>query len=109
MLTTAAVHVSQLETGSRAQTVKRLPQPLGHVRDTAEARRVKPAAVPEHDADLLVLPGIHLVEHLDLRGDVLQAQYGAAQQPQRRGRLIALQRAGRLVDLGHGQLQPQLG
>ena len=34
--------------------------------------------MPKHDPDLAVLPRRHLIEHFELRGDVLEAQNGAA-------------------------------
>ena len=46
-----------------------------------EAGRVEPRAVPERGADDGVVGRRHVLEHVELRGDELDAVVGAAQQP----------------------------
>src|SRR3954453_11698068 len=77
--------------------------------DLAEAGRGEAAAVAEDLPDLLVFPRGHLLEHVELPDDVVDAEHRPPQQPQRRSELAALDQAGRLLDLVPGKLQPELG
>jgi hypothetical protein len=65
--------------------------------------------VPEHLADRLVLPGRERLQHLQLGDHVVEAAERAAQQPLGRLQLACLDQPGRLLGLGPGELQPQLG
>jgi hypothetical protein len=50
--------------------------------------------VAEHRSDFLVLPGRHLLEHVELIGDQLQAEGAPPEQPERGGDLLALEQSG---------------
>ena len=85
------VHVARARARLLAERVERLAERGRDAADLAPAGRVEAAAVAEHLADLLVLPRRHLLEHVELRRRVLQAQGAAAQQSQRRRDLPPLQ------------------
>jgi hypothetical protein len=75
----------------------------------SEPGRVEAAPVPEHAPDRLVLPRRHLLEHVELARDELQAHRRAAQQPQRRADLTGANVDGRTRHLRRPELEPQLG
>jgi hypothetical protein len=79
-----------------------------HAADLTEARRVEPAAVPEHLPHLGVLPWRHVLEHVERLRDDLQAVVGTAEQADRCRKVVGDDEAGRLLDLVPGQLQPDL-
>ena len=59
-------------------------------------------------ADRLVLPRRELLEHVELGGDELEAQVGAAQQAGRSPEVAAPDEPRRLLDLVPGELEPEL-
>ena len=71
------VHVGERQASSAPGGVERLPEPRELVAERVPARRVEPGAVPEHLADLLVLPRRHVLEHVQLLDHVADAE-GAA-------------------------------
>ncbi len=78
-------------------------------RTSPEAGGVEAAAVAEDAPDLLVLPRRHLLEHVQLARDELEAERRTAQQAQCRGDLARADMAGGALDLAGGELQPELG
>ena len=62
----------------------------------------------EHAPDRLVLPRRHLLEHVELARDELQAEGGAAQQAQRRAELAGTHVRRRARHLGRAELEPEL-
>src|SRR5262249_46358994 len=60
--------------------LERLAERRSDAADLPEAGRVEPAAVPEHAPNRLVLPRRHLLEHVQLPRDELQAERRAAEQ-----------------------------
>ena len=62
----------------------------------------------QHLADGLVLPGRHLLEHVELPRDELQAERGAAKQPKRGSELAGAQMFRRARDLRRPELEPEL-
>ena len=107
----AAVHVDpdEVEPGLADRRVERLAEWWRDATNLTEPRRVEPAAVAEHTPDRLVFPRRHLLEHVELPGDELQTERGAAEQPERRRELAVADVRGRPLHLGRRQLQPQLG
>ena len=73
-----------------------------------EPRRVEAGAVPEHAADLLVLPRRHQLEVLEEADDVPDACVRAPQQPLRGGEVARLDQPRRLLHLRPRVLEPQL-
>src|SRR5206468_286658 len=93
------VEVDERETLLAVQRVERLTERRRDAADVPEARGVEAAAVTEDLPDRLVLPGRHVLEHVEqLRGD-LEAVARAAKQSQRRGDLVREQMPGRRLDL----------
>jgi hypothetical protein len=81
VLVLAALHVQvgEREAGSATGRVERLPEPGKLMAKRVPARRVEAGSVPEHLADLLVLPGGHELEHVQLRDDVADAEGGSVE------------------------------
>ena len=63
----------------------------------------------EHLADLLVLPGRHLLEHVELPGDEAQAHARPAQQPERGAEVVLADEDRSRRGVVPGQLEPELG
>src|SRR5579863_4432559 len=76
--------------------------------DGAKTGRVEAAAVPEGDADCLVLPRRHPLEHLHRRRHVVQRAHRAVDQAQRRRDVVRIDQSRGLLDLVARELQPQL-
>src|ERR1035441_994139 len=108
-LPAALVQLDELEPGRLDEAVEGPAGAPCRGGDGAKARRVKAAAVGEHDAYLLGLPGRHLREHLERARHVVEREDRAAQQAYRGRDLAALHQPGGLRDLGARELQPQLG
>src|SRR5919108_739304 len=108
-LTAAHVELDDREAGLAAERVEGLAELGRDAADGAEARRVEPAAVAKHLADRLVLPRRHLLEHVELGRDELEAEARAAEEPERRRDLVRAQVCRGRLDLGRGELEPQLG
>ena len=72
-------------------------------------RRVEAGAVPEHLPDLLVLPGRHVLEHLELRDQEANAEDRAPEKTKGAPQVALLDQADRLVGVVPRELQPQLG
>jgi hypothetical protein len=110
LLVLAALHVDldHVETGLRDGGFESLAQRRRDATDLAESRRVEAAPMAQHPPDGLVLPRRHLLEHVELRGDELQAKRRTAQQPQRGGVFAGLQVDGRAGNLGRPELEPEL-
>jgi hypothetical protein len=90
--------------------VERLARFRDGAAQVVPAGRVEAAAVPElrpHTGR--VLPRRHQLEHVELLGDQLQAEDRAPQEPDRRAEVAVAKPRRRRVDLGRGELQPQLG
>src|SRR5438874_5579707 len=103
------VHLDHIEPGCAHCRLEGLAERRRDASHLAEARGVEAAAVAEHAPDRLVLPRGHLLEHVELPGDELQAERCAAQQTQRRPELARTHVRGRACDLRRAELQPQLG
>ena len=63
----------------------------------------------EHLADLLVLPGRELLEHVELVDGEAEAAERATELARRLGDLTLLGQAGGLLDVARGELEPELG
>src|SRR5205814_1495093 len=68
------VQRAKVEARSSNRSVERAAEQRSHTPDLAETRGVEAAPVSEHAANLLVLPRRHLLEHVELAGDELQAE-----------------------------------
>ncbi len=79
VLATLRVHLEQREPALAAERVERAVQRRRHAPNLAEAGRVEARAVPEHAADVLVLPRRHQLEVLEEADDVPDARVRAAQ------------------------------
>src|SRR3954453_9769772 len=79
--------------------VECLSERLRDAADLAEAGRVEAAAGTEHLAHLGVLPRRHVLEHVERRGDELQAVTRTAQEPIGRRDVAGGDEPARLLDL----------
>jgi hypothetical protein len=77
------VHLDYVEPGARDRLLERLPEWGRDAPHLAKPGRVEPAAVAEHTADRLVFPRRHLLEHVQLGRDELQAERCPPQQAKR--------------------------
>src|SRR5205823_13885891 len=108
VLAAAGVDLDQREAALAAQLRERLPELRRDAPHLAEARRVEAGAVPQHLADLVVLPRRHLLEVVEERRDVLHAVVRASEQPDRGVEVARLNQASRLLDLEARELEPEL-
>src|SRR4029078_3913516 len=79
VVATADVQLREREPLLPAAGVEGLPEPGASDAQRRPAGRVEPAAVTQHLADLLVLPGRQLLEHVELVGGVPKAAERAAE------------------------------
>ena len=103
------VDVDEREIGFPAPRVERRAEPRKRDAQRPPAWRVEPAAVTEHLADLLVLPGRELLEHVELVDGEADAAKRATQLARSLGDVSLLGQASGLVDVARGQLEPELG
>ncbi len=68
------VHLDEVETRLRDSRVACLAERGRDTPNLPEPGRVEAAAVPQHTADRLVLPGRHLLEHVELGRHVLEGK-----------------------------------
>ena len=99
VLAAVPVELDERQPAVVEQPRERVPQLRGERPHGDEARRVEAAAVAEHPPDLLVLPGRHLLEHVDLLGDEHDAAHGSSQQASRCRELARTQEAHGLLEL----------
>ena len=91
-----------------ALLVERLAQKREDASQLREPRRIESRAVPEHLADLLVLPRGHVLEHVELGGDELEAKSRAPQKPDRGGEVTVAHDCGRSLGVVPAELEPEL-
>src|SRR5262245_57702128 len=103
------VELQDREARLAALHVERLPEPREDPPQLVPAGRVEPGPVAEHLADLLVLPGRHVLEHLELRDEKADAEGRAPQQPQGAAQVVVLDQLDRRLGVVPGELQPELG
>src|SRR5436190_18956416 len=99
VLATLHVYLDNVETRGDDGLLERGAERRRDAPHLPETRRVEPAAVAEDAPDRLVLPGRHLLEHVELRGDELQAERRAAEQAESRTELAGADVRGRTGDL----------
>src|SRR4029453_13654891 len=110
MLVLAALHVDvrEREPGLAPRSVEGLTEPREHAPQLVPARRVEPGSVPEHLADLLVLPRRHVLEHLELTTDEPNAEDRPPQKTKGGPQVALLDQTRGLVRVVPGELEPQL-
>src|SRR4029079_3029589 len=110
LLVVAALHVDldEIETGLRNGGVECLTEGRCDPAHLPEPGGVEAASVTQHLADGLVLPGRHLLEHVELPRDELEAERAAAKQPKRSSELAGAQMFRRARDLRRPELEPEL-
>src|SRR5205085_8120616 len=108
VLPTPHVELDDVESRAAEGCVERLAERRRDTAHLAEPRRVEAAAVPEHPSYRLVLPRGHLLEHVELARDELQAEGRTAQQTQRGRYLPVAHVTRRALDLRRRELQPEL-
>src|SRR5262249_19950291 len=108
VLATLDVEVENRQSALAQRARERLPEQRRDAADLTEAGRVEAAAVPEPSTDGLVLPRRHLLEHVELSRDVLEAERRAAQETLRSAEIAAFEQPRRLLDLVPGELEPEL-
>ena len=109
VLTAPHVDIGERETGTSPRCMEGVAESRELVAECVPARRVEARAVPEHLADLLVLPGRHVLEHVQLRDDVADAERRALEQTKGRLRVALLNQPHRLGSVAGAELQPELG
>src|SRR6185503_5166392 len=108
VVTTADVQLREREPLLPAPGVEGLPEPGERDTQRPPAGRVEPAAVTQHLADLLVLPGRQLLEHVELVRGVPQAAERPAELARGLLDVALLDEPRRLLDVARGELQPEL-
>ncbi len=108
MVATLHVELGERETGVPPRRVKRLAKAREHAPQLVPAGGVEARAVPQHLADLLVLPGRHVLEHLELRDEEAHAERRPLQQAQRTAEFALLDQPHGLVGVVPAELQPEL-
>src|SRR5205823_8288271 len=109
VLASPDVHLDDVEPRSSSSRLERLAERRRDAPHLTEAGRVEAAAVSEHAADRLVLPRRHLLEHVELAGDELQAEGRAPEEAERGAELAGAHVRGRAGHFGGAELQPELG
>ena len=108
MLAALHVHCDDVEAGAGKRRLEGLPERRRDTTNLSEPRRVEPAAVPEDPPDRLVFPRRHLLEHVQLAGDELQAKRRTSQQAQCGPDLAGADVRGRPCDFRCAEFEPQL-
>ena len=99
MLASVDIDVFQRQLALAYEGGKSLSESRHRRADGAKSRRIEAAAVAQHRAHLLILPGRHLLEHVQLAGDQLQCQARAAEETQRTRAFLAHEQRGCLGGL----------
>ena len=103
------VELREREARLAASGVEGLAEPREDPAQLGPPRRVEAGAVPEHLPDLLVLPGRHVLEHLELRDQEANAEDRAPEKTKGAPQVALLDQPDRLVGVVPRELQPQLG